>query len=159
MKTRTLLALLLAPGLGLGLGLAVLPAAPLRAAEGKEAHAGHTARADVPIPATAAGLWKEINGHHRKLTDVMAARQLKEADPHVDALDALLAALPGKSTDLPEARQRTVAGMVKNAGTALDALHEAAEAGKADVAVAKCKQFDAVLKILRGQFPAEVAGS
>lgn len=156
MKTRTLLALLLASGLP----VAVLPRAATRAAEEKgHAHAGHTAAADVPIPATAAGVWTEINGHHRKLAETVAAKQLKEADPHVDALDALLAALPARSTDLPEAKRKTVAGMVKNADTALDAIHEAAEAGKADVAAAKLKQFDAVLKILRGQYPAEITGS
>lgn len=153
MKTPTLLALLVLPGL-------TLAAPATRAAEEKaHAHAGHTAIADVPIPATAAGVWTEVNGHQRKLTDTVAARKLAEADPHIDALNALLKALPAKSTDLPEARQKTVAGMVKNADTALDALHEAAEAGKQDVATAKLKQFDAVLKILRGQYPADVAGA
>lgn len=145
------------------LGVAALTALgspALRAQEKKgHDHAGHTASADVPIPATAAGVWTEINGHQRKLADTVAARKLAEADPHIDALDALLAALPGKSTDLPEAKQKTVTGMVKNADTALDALHEAAEAGKQDVATAKLKQFDAVLKILRAQYPADVAGA
>ncbi len=155
MKTRTLLALLLVPGLSLTTSL------PARAAEEKahdHAQHGHTATADVPIPATLPALWTAINDHHRKLSDTVAAKKLAEADPHIDALDALLKALPAKSSELPEAKQKTVAGMVKNADTALDALHEAAEANKQDVAAAKLKQFDAVLKILKGQYPAEVTG-
>lgn len=155
MKTHTLLALLLVPGLSLTSPLSS------RAAEEKahdHAQHGHTATADVPIPATLPALWTAINEHHHKLTDTVVAKKLAEADPHIDALDALVKALPTKSSELPEAKQKTVAGMVKNADTALDALHEAAEANKQDVAAAKLKQFDGVVKILKAQYSAEALG-
>ena len=95
----------------------------------------------------------------RQLAEAIAAKKLKAAEPHGHALDTLLAALPAKSTDLPEARQKTVAGMVKNADKALDSLDGAVDAGKQNTAEAKLKLLDGVMKILKAQYPPEISGS
>lgn len=116
-------------------------------------------KSDIAVPATLQGLWTEINTQHKKLSEALAAKKLAEADPAVMALDVLVAALPDKSKDLPEAKQKTLAGMVKNADKAIDGLDEAIDGGKQDAADAKLKLLDGVLKIMRAQYAPEISGA
>jgi len=118
---------------------------------GGDAHHGdHDA---VEIPETVEGIWSSVNEWNERLSEIVTGQNLSEAHVAAESLTTLLKALRDKSGDLPPSAGKRVEGGVNNSIRALEALHEAADAGKQ---VETEKQFQSYLKLmdlLKPQFP------
>jgi len=93
----------------------------------------------IPIPDSVKAIWAAVDDKYKQLTNVVAAKKADEVYTVAEDLEALLKALPSKSTNLTADKLKRVEGQVKNAGKVLDDLHDAAKDGKYDVAQEKLK--------------------
>ena len=109
----------------------------------------------IPIPDSVKAIWAAVDSKYKQLGDVVAAKKADEVYTVAEDLEALLKALPSKSTNLPADKLKRVEGQVKNAGKVLDDLHDAAKDGKYDVAQEKLKIVEGVIKAVRAQYPAD----
>lgn len=108
-------------------------------------------KVDVKIPETADALWAEIDAKHKALAAAVAAKKGDGLHQIAETLEALIAAVPAKHADLAADKQKRVEGQAKNVARVLDAIHEEGEEGHWDDVAKKLTQFDASLKIIKGQ--------
>jgi hypothetical protein len=109
----------------------------------------------ITIPDSVKAIWAAVDAKYKQLTDVVAAKKADEVYTVAEDLEALLKALPSRSSNLPVDKRKRVEGQVKNAGKVLDDLHDAAKDGKYDVAQEKLKIVEGVIKAVRAQYPAD----
>ena len=113
----------------------------------------------IAIPGSVKEIWAAVDGKYKQLTEVIAAKNADQIYSVAEDLEALLKALPSKSTTLPADKLRRVEGQVKNAGKVLDDLHDAAKDGKYDVVQEKLKIVDGTIKAVRAQYPSDETGA
>lgn len=99
--------------------------------------AGTPAPVESPVPATgtSAQLAVELRQHESALAQSIGQGQLGAVHDHVDALSALLSAVPDRATDLPEGSRTQVRQRAAEAKKMADAVHDASDAG--DLSAAK----------------------
>lgn len=113
----------------------------------------HGEESQIAIPDSVKAIWAAVDSKYKQLTDVVAAKKADEVYTVAEDLEALLKALPSKSTNLPADKLKRVEGQVKNAGKVLDDLHDAAKDGKYDVSQEKLKIVEGIIKAVRTQYP------
>lgn len=116
-----------------------------------EKHKHEEKKVDVKIPETADALWAEIDKQHKALGAQVAAKKADDLHVTAETLEALIAAVPAKHADLAADKKKRVEGQAKNVARVLDAIHEEGEEGHWDDVAKKLTQFDAALKIIKGQ--------
>ncbi len=117
----------------------------------KGKHQHEEKKVGVIIPETAEALWAEIDKQHKALGDAVAAKKADGLHELAETLEMLVAAIPAKHADLAADKKKRVEGQAKNVARVLDAIHEEGEEGHWDDVSKKLTQFDASLKIIKGQ--------
>ena len=114
------------------------------------AHEGHDhgAKPTVTVPDTADGILQEIQKQHALINTAVTGKNLKGVHDPIEAIPALVKALPDKVADDKKAR---VQGSVNNLTKVADSLHQAADAGDQAKAETELKKFDGVLLALSQQ--------
>ena len=114
------------------------------------AHEGHDhgAKPTVTVPDTADGILQEIQKQHALISTAVTGKNLKGVHDPIEAIPALVKALPDKVADDKKAR---VQGSVNNLTKVADSLHQAADAGDQAKAETELKKFDGVLLALSQQ--------
>lgn len=115
------------------------------------AHSGE----NIEVPASAAGIWAEINQHQSELTEGVAEKKYEALDEVTRAYPKLAKALPAQSGDKHAAAQPLVDSLVKH----LASVREASAARKLDTAAPALEGIGTVLKDLKALYPAEVANA
>lgn len=115
------------------------------------AHSGE----NIEVPATAAGIWAEINQHQSELTEGVAEKKYEALDEVTRAYPKLARALPAQSGDSQAAAQTLVDRLVKQ----LADVREASAARKLDTAAPALEGIGTVLKKLKALYPDEVANA
>jgi hypothetical protein len=113
----------------------------------------------IAIPGSLKEVWAAVDGKYKQLTEVIAAKNADQIYSVAEDLEALLKALPSKSSTLPAEKLRRVEGPVKNAGKVLDDLHDAAKDGKYEVVQGKLKIVEGVIKAVRSQYLSDETGA
>ena len=135
MKTKILLAMVLCAAIGFF-------SAPTRAAEHEHGDKAD-AHANVKVPDTLDGIWKEIHQHHKELADTVNAKKLDQVHQHAFAIRDLAKALPAK---VPAEHKKHVENMVKKLSQIAADLDKSSGAGGQTKTEANLKKLDALLK-------------
>jgi len=118
--------------------------------------------ADAATPASSVELaesWAALQDLRNAIAADAEAGRLSEIHAKSERLAPLAEHLIERSSDLaPESRTR-VESAVKQIPRLADALHEAADAGKADATRRELGRLDGLLELIRAQYPAGAAAS
>lgn len=114
---------------------------------------------DADKPKTVAAAFEQVQHLHATLAEQVKGKSLKSVHETVEGLTAALNLLPGLSKNLPADKLKRVEGAVKNLAKALDALHDAADAGNQAGTEKQLGVVESLLKVVSAQYPAsETAG-
>jgi hypothetical protein len=132
---------------------------PKPAASGKPDYLDDSVNAssgdNIEVPATASGVWAEINQHQKELEDGIAAKKYEALDEVTRAYPKLAKGLVGKGGDKEAEVGPLVETLVKQLGTIREA-NASRQLDKAKPVIAELKTTLASLKKL---FPANVANA
>lgn len=115
------------------------------------AHSGD----NIEVPATAAGIWAELNQHQKELVDNVAEKKYEAIDEVTRAYPKLAKGLPAQSGDKKDAAQALVDTILKH----LAAVREASATRKLDEAKPGMEGILATLADLKKLYPADVANA
>ena len=110
---------------------------------------------NIQVPATAAGIWAELNQHQGELVDGIAEKKYEAIDEVTRAYPKLAKGLPAQSGDKQAAAQTLVDTLVKH----LAAVREASATRKLDEAKPGMEGISTTLTELKKLYPAEVANA
>jgi hypothetical protein len=132
---------------------------PKPAESGKPAYLDDSVNAhsgdNIEVPATAAGIWAEMNQHQGELVDGVAEKKYEAIDEVTRAYPKLAKGLPAQSGDKKDAAQPLVDTLVKH----LAAVREASAARKLAGAKPGMEGITATLAGLKKLYPADVANA
>ena len=106
------------------------------------AHEGEDHSHALKIPEAPDAIVAEIHDHHKKIAELVKAKNLEAVHDHSDAIVALAKALPDKVA--PE-KKADVTGPANNISKASAALHEATDAKDQAGAEAKLKNLESAI--------------
>lgn len=110
---------------------------------------------NIEVPATAAGIWAELNQHQLEITEAVPEKKYEAIDEITRAYPKLAKGLPARSGDHQDAAQALVDTLVKH----LAAVREASAARRLDEAKTGMEGIAATLAELKKLYPAEVANA
>ena len=122
--------------------------------EGHE-HGGSGANAQTVAPATA---WAQLRAVRDAIAADVEAGHLGEIHAESERLVPAGNALLEGSNDLAVDKRTRLAAAVKQMPKLADALHEAADNGRADATRRQLKSLDGLLALIRAQYPADALG-
>ena len=130
------------------------------AGEGKHGGEGHhgAGGGEAPRPETVAGIWHAIDEQVAHLDETIAAGKLADVHKVAFAIRDLAKELPEKSTDLPEAKQKLLTGLVERVAEHATNLDTYGDGGKAKETAAEFTQLKKRLDYMRGLYPAADIG-
>ena len=137
MKTKTTLL-----AMGLCAAIEIMGTQINVAAEHDEHKEGH---AQIKVPETVEGIWKEIHKHHEELAATVKAKKLSEVHEHAFAIRDLAKALPAKAH--PD-HKKMVENAVKRVSHIAADLDKSGDAGNQASTEASLKKMDDALKTL-----------
>jgi uncharacterized cupredoxin-like copper-binding protein len=140
-----------------GLVIAVVVAWVAGTAGATEGHEGHEGVEPGTEHATGEGVasaWTALRATRDAIAADVAAGKLGEIHAKSEALVPQGKTLLERSTDLAPDKRTRVESALKQLPAVVDALHEAADAGKADEVGRQMKRLDGVLELVRAQYPA-----
>ncbi len=131
------------------------------ATEGHEGHEGmeHGTKQTTAQTASGegvAGAWTALRATRDAIAADIAAGKLGEIHAKSEALVPQGQALLERSTDLAPEKRARVESALKQLPAVVDALHDAADAGKADEVSRQMKRLDGVLALVQAQYPPAV---
>ncbi|MBI3885387.1 MAG: hypothetical protein HY302_06625 [Opitutae bacterium] len=137
-------------------GLALLAGAALFFASSPllRAHDGED-HEDADKPTTVAAAFEQVHHLHTTLAEQVKGKNLKPVHETAEELAETFNLLPGLSKDLPADKLKRVEGAVKNLAKALDALHDAADAGNQAGAEKQLGVVESLLKVVSAQYAAQ----
>lgn len=110
---------------------------------------------NIKVPATAAGIWAELNQHQGELVEGAAEKKYEAIDEVTRAYPKLAKGLPAQSGDKQAAATLLIETLVKH----LAAVREASAARKLEEAKPGLDAIAATLTELKKLYPAEVANA
>lgn len=110
---------------------------------------------NIEVPATAAGIWAELNQHQLEITEAVPEKKYEAIDEITRAYPKLAKGLPAQSGDKKDAASALVDTLVKH----LAAVREASATRKLDDAKAGMEGIASTLAELKKLYPAEVANA
>ncbi len=110
---------------------------------------------NITVPATAAGIWAELNQHQNELVEGVPEKKYEALDEVTRAYPKLAKGLPAQSGAQAAAATPLVETLVKH----LAAVREASAARKLDEAKAPMEGVTTTLAELKNLYPAEVANA
>lgn len=132
---------------------------PAPAASGKPNYLDDSVNAtsgdNIEVPATAAGIWAELNQHQSELVEGMAEKKYEALDEVTRAYPKLAKGLPAQSGDKKDAAQALVDTLLKHLGD----VRAASAARKLDDAKAPAAGVESTLAELKKLYPADVANA
>ena len=138
-KTTTLLAT-----------IATLAFTPLLFAGENQDH-GHGSKIEVAIPEKLADLWKSIEAEHAELSTAIGKQDIPAAHDAEQHLQALLKAIPSKTSTLEASARARIDGQSKNLARAYDSIHHASDEKDWEKAKSSLKKAEASMKLLAAQ--------
>jgi len=136
--------------------VAVTFACAAGAVRAEEGHAGHEGMEHGMEQATGKGVggaWTAMRATRDAIAADIDAGKLSEIHEKSEALVPQGQALLERSTDLAAGKRARVESALKQLPGVVDALHDAADAGKADEARRQLKRLDGLLDLVRAQYP------
>jgi uncharacterized cupredoxin-like copper-binding protein len=136
--------------------VAVTFACAAGAVRAEDGHAGHEGMEHGMEQATGKGVggaWTAMRATRDAIAADIDAGKLSEIHEKSEALVPQGQALLERSTDLAAGKRARVESALKQLPGVVDALHDAADAGKTDEARRQLKQLDGVLELVRVQYP------
>lgn len=132
---------------------------PAKAESGKLAYLDDSVNAssgdNIEVPATAEGIWAELNQHQKELDGAVPDNAYEAIDEITRAYPKLAKGLPAQSGDKQAAASTLVEKLVKH----LAAIHDASAARKLDDAAADVKGVSSTLAELKKLYPEKVANA
>jgi hypothetical protein len=110
---------------------------------------------NIEVPATAAGIWAELNQHQQELIDGLAEKKYEALDEVTRAYPKLAKGLPAQTGDKKDAAQALVDTLVKH----LADVRAASAARKLADAKAPAEGVATMLTELKKLYPADVANA
>lgn len=110
---------------------------------------------NIEVPATAAGIWAELNQHQLEITEAVPEKKYEAIDEITRAYPKLAKGLPAQSGDKQAAAQALVDTLVKH----LASVREASAARKLDEAKPGMEGIASTLAELKKLYPADVANA
>ena len=133
--------------------------APEKAPSGKPAYLDDSVNAssgdNIEVPATAAGIWAELNQHQKELDDAVPNKKYEAIDEITRAYPKLAKGLPAQSGDKQAAATALVEKLVKH----LAGIHAASAARKLDDAKADLQGITSAIAELKKLYPENVANA
>lgn len=139
-----------------GLVIAVVFASIAGTAEANEGHEGHEGMEPGTKQVAGEGVggaWTALRATRDTIAADIAAGKLGEIHKKSEALVPQGQALLERSTDLAPEKRARVESALKQLPAVVDALHDAADAGKADEVSRQMKRLDGLLELVRAQYP------
>jgi hypothetical protein len=130
--------------------IATLTFAPLLFAGENHDH-DHGSKIEVSIPEKLADLWKYIEAEHATLSAAIAQQDIPAAHDAEQHLQALLKAIPTKTSALEESVRTRIDGQAKNLARAYDSVHHASDDKEWDKAKTSLKKAEGSMKLLAAQ--------
>jgi hypothetical protein len=135
--------------------MATLSLAPLAHAGENHSHAHeHGSKVELTIPEKLSDLWKSIEADHSALSTAIAQKDIPAAHAAEQRLQALLKAIPEKTSALEESARTRIDGQAKNLARAYDGVHHASDHKEWDKAEASLKKADGGLQLLGARLKA-----
>jgi predicted Zn-dependent protease len=132
--------------------IATLALAPLiRANENHDHEHGHGSKIEVVVPEKLADLWKTIEAEHAELAEAISKQDIPSAHDAEQHLQALLKAIPSKTSALEESTRARIEGQAKNLARAYDSVHHASDDKDWEKAKSSLKKAEASMKLLAAQ--------
>jgi hypothetical protein len=100
----------------------------------------------TPAAANSAQILTELRQHETELAQIVEQGRLNEVHGKVEAINTLLAAVPDRATDLPEASRAQLRERAASAAKMVDALHDAGDAGDLSATKTHLGHFQADLR-------------
>jgi len=139
----------------LAAGLLVAPG-PVLAGEEHGAHHEMPAKGKpLAGPETLGAILQDVKAREGELDTLVEARELGKVHEVAFAIRDLVAELPEKSAQLPDAQQAKLKGNVKYVATIAERLDAAADAKNQSATQASFKQLQSVLGVIEGLYPPE----
>ncbi len=129
--------------MGLCAAIGLLSSQPVTAQDKAEHGEAHET---IKIPDTVDGIIKEIDKHHKELTETVKTGKLSEVHQHAFAIRDLAKALPAKAN--PDMK-KMVENAVKKVSQLAEDLDKSGDAGDQAKTEANLKKFDAAIKTLK----------
>jgi len=121
--------------------------------EGHEGHEGMEHGMEQATGEGVGGAWRALRVTRDAIAADIAAGKLGEIHEKSEALVPQGQALLERSTDLAPEKRARVESALKQLPAVVDALHDAADAGKADAVGRQLKRLDGDLELVRAQYP------
>jgi uncharacterized cupredoxin-like copper-binding protein len=121
--------------------------------EGHEGHEGMEPGTKQVAGERVGGAWTALRATRDAIAADIAAGKLGEIHKKSEALVPQGQALLERSTDLAPEKRARVESALKQLPAVVDALHDAADAGKADEVSRQMKRLDGLLELVRAQYP------
>lgn len=132
--------------------IATLAFTPLASAGENHSHDhGQASNVEVTIPEKLSDLWKSIEVEHANLSAAIAKRDISAAHDAEQHLQALLKAVPAKTSALEESIRTRIDGQAKNLARAYDSVHHASDDKAWDKAISALKKAEGSMKLLAAQ--------
>ena len=139
----------------LAAGLLVAPG-PVFAGEEHGTHHEMPVKGEpVAGPETVGGILQAVKAREGELDTLIKAKELGKVHEVAFAIRDLVAALPEKSVQLPDAQQTKLKGNVKYVATLAERLDAAGDAKNQSATEASFKQLQSVLGGIEGLYPPE----
>lgn len=142
---------LIAPMTGMISNLTTAPGKPMYLDDSVNAASGD----NIQVPATAAGIWAELNQHQGELVDGIAEKKYEAIDEVTRAYPKLAKGLPAQSGEKQAAAQTLVDTLVKH----LAAVREASATRKLDDAKPGMEGIATTLTELKKLYPEDIANA
>jgi hypothetical protein len=130
--------------------IATLAFAPLLFG-GENHHHDHGSKIEVSIPEKLSDLWKSIEAEHATLSAAIAKQDIPAAHDAEQHLQALLKAIPTKTSALEESVSTRIDGQAKNLSRAYDSVHHASDDKEWEKAKTSLKKAEGSMKLLAAQ--------
>lgn len=130
--------------------IAILALAPLAYAGENHSH-DHGSKIELAIPEKLSDLWKSIEAEHTKLSAAITKQDIPAAHDAEQHLQALLKAIPAKTSALEESVRTRIDGQAKNLARAYDSIHHASDDKAWDKATSALKKAEGSMKLLAAQ--------
>ena len=106
-------------------------------------------------PETVGGILQAVKAREGELDNLIKAKELGQVHEVAFAIRDLVAELPDKSAQLPEAQQAKLKGNVKYVATLAERLDAAGDANNQSATEASFRQLQSVLGGIEGLYPPE----
>jgi len=130
--------------------IATLAFTPLISASENHDH-GHGSKIKAAIPEKLADLWKSIEAEHATLSAAIAKQDIPAAHDAEQHLQALLKAIPTKTSALENSVRTRIDGQAKNLARAYDSVHHASDDKEWEKAKTSLKKAEGSIKLLAAQ--------